>query len=118
MLLEGRFRFRESRRERFHSRRAPSADLVVIGSHCVGLDYLLSALQQSGVTSKLINVGSTANTLDDIQGPLTVAGGGGSNVLNVNDQGTTTSQTFAIASTFRPRCNESKHFPRPGATVL
>jgi putative molybdopterin biosynthesis protein len=36
------------------------ADLVVIGSHCVGLDFLLSALQQRGVTSKLITVGSSA----------------------------------------------------------
>ena len=36
------------------------ADLVVIGSHCVGLDYLLSQLQQRGITSKLLNVGSSA----------------------------------------------------------
>jgi putative molybdopterin biosynthesis protein len=36
------------------------ADLVVIGSHCVGLDYLLSKLQQRGITSKLITVGSSA----------------------------------------------------------
>lgn len=36
------------------------ADLIVIGSHCVGLDYLLSELQKRGVTSKFIAVGSTA----------------------------------------------------------
>jgi putative molybdopterin biosynthesis protein len=36
------------------------ADLVVIGSHCVGLDYLLSQLQRRGVTAKLITVGSSA----------------------------------------------------------
>src|SRR5207253_1366590 len=36
------------------------ADLVAIGSHCLGLDYLLSGLQQRGVISKLINVGSSA----------------------------------------------------------
>jgi putative molybdopterin biosynthesis protein len=36
------------------------ADLVVIGSHCVGLDFLLSELQRQGMHSKLINVGSTA----------------------------------------------------------
>jgi len=36
------------------------ADLVVIGSHCIGLDYLLSALQDRGVRSKFLAVGSTA----------------------------------------------------------
>lgn len=36
------------------------ADLVVIGSHCVGLDFLLSRLQQQGFSTKLINVGSSA----------------------------------------------------------
>jgi putative molybdopterin biosynthesis protein len=36
------------------------ADLVVIGSHCVGLDCLLSDLQRRGIKSKLITVGSTA----------------------------------------------------------
>ncbi len=36
------------------------ADLIVIGSHCVGLDYLLSELQRRGVTSKLLTVGSSA----------------------------------------------------------
>ena len=36
------------------------ADLVVIGSHCIGLDYLLGALEQRGVRSKFLAVGSTA----------------------------------------------------------
>ena len=36
------------------------ADLVVIGSHCIGLDYLLGELQQRGVRSKFLGVGSTA----------------------------------------------------------
>ena len=35
------------------------ADLVVIGSHCVGLDLILSTLQQDGTHSKLMTVGST-----------------------------------------------------------
>ncbi|WP_158047587.1 molybdopterin biosynthesis protein [Skermanella pratensis] len=34
------------------------ADLVVIGSHCVGLDHLLGLLQRRGVTVKVLNVGS------------------------------------------------------------
>ena len=35
-------------------------DLVVIGSHCVGLDYLLGVLQGRGVRSKFLAVGSLA----------------------------------------------------------
>src|SRR5205085_12610365 len=35
------------------------ADLVVIGSHCTGLDYLLGELHARGVTSKVLAVGST-----------------------------------------------------------
>ncbi len=36
------------------------ANLVVIGSHCIGLDYLLGELQQRGVRTKFLAVGSTA----------------------------------------------------------
>jgi putative molybdopterin biosynthesis protein len=36
------------------------ADLVVIGSHCVGLDYLLGVLQKQGIRSKFLAVGSSA----------------------------------------------------------
>ena len=35
------------------------ADLVVIGSHCVGLDVLIGRLQAEGVSVKALNVGST-----------------------------------------------------------
>ncbi len=34
------------------------ADLVVIGSHCVGLDYLLGRLEEQGVRGKFLAVGS------------------------------------------------------------
>jgi putative molybdopterin biosynthesis protein len=37
-----------------------AADLVVIGSHCVGLDYLLGLLQEKGFHTKFMSVGSTA----------------------------------------------------------
>jgi putative molybdopterin biosynthesis protein len=50
------------------------ADLVVIGSHCVGLDFLLSKLQQQGVTSKLITVGSSAGLEAVRRGECDVAG--------------------------------------------
>jgi len=36
------------------------ADLVVIGSHCVGLDFLLGRLQDRGFRAKFMAVGSTA----------------------------------------------------------
>jgi putative molybdopterin biosynthesis protein len=51
------------------------ADLVVIGSHCVGLDFLLSKLQrQQGVTSKLITVGSSAGLEAVRRGECDLAG--------------------------------------------
>jgi putative molybdopterin biosynthesis protein len=50
------------------------ADLVVIGSHCVGLDYLLSALQQDGVRSKFLAVGSLAGLEAARRGECDVAG--------------------------------------------
>ena len=34
------------------------ADLVVIGSHCVGLDLLLSKLNAQGFSTKVLHVGS------------------------------------------------------------
>lgn len=36
------------------------ADLVIIGSHCIGLDYLLGEVQQRGIRPKFLAVGSTA----------------------------------------------------------
>jgi putative molybdopterin biosynthesis protein len=50
------------------------ADLVAIGSHCVGLDYLLSQLQLRGITSKLINVGSSAGLEAVRRGECDLAG--------------------------------------------
>jgi putative molybdopterin biosynthesis protein len=50
------------------------ADLVVIGSHCVGLDFLLSQLQRRGVTGKLLNVGSSAGLLAAKRGECDIAG--------------------------------------------
>ena len=50
------------------------ADLVVIGSHCIGLDYLLGELQQQGVRSKFLAVGSTAGLDAAKRGECDVAG--------------------------------------------
>jgi putative molybdopterin biosynthesis protein len=50
------------------------ADLIVIGSHCIGLDYLLGALQQRGVRSKFLAVGSTAGLDAAKRGECDLAG--------------------------------------------
>jgi putative molybdopterin biosynthesis protein len=49
-------------------------DLIVIGSHCVGLDVLLGALHRRGYTSKVLNVGSTAGLHAAKRGECDVAG--------------------------------------------
>ena len=50
------------------------ADLVVIGSHCLGLDYLLGELQRRGVRSKFLAVGSTAGLDAAKRGECDLAG--------------------------------------------
>ena len=51
------------------------ADLVVIGSHCIGLDYLLGAAAAPGAsTSKFLAVGSTAGLDAARRGECDVAG--------------------------------------------
>ncbi len=50
------------------------ADLVVIGSHCVGLDYLLGQLHAKGVRSKFLAVGSTGGLTAARRGECDLAG--------------------------------------------
>jgi putative molybdopterin biosynthesis protein len=50
------------------------ADLVVIGSHCIGLDYLLGELERRGVRSKFLAVGSQAGLDAARRGECDVAG--------------------------------------------
>jgi len=50
------------------------ADLVVIGSHCVGLDYLLGRLQDRGFQTKFMAVGSTAGLEAAKRGECDLAG--------------------------------------------
>ncbi|MGQ9575226.1 MAG: molybdopterin biosynthesis protein [Thermoguttaceae bacterium] len=51
-----------------------AADLVVIGSHCVGLDWLLGRLQQEGFRTKFMAVGSTAGLQAAQRGECDLAG--------------------------------------------
>jgi len=50
------------------------ADLVSIGSHCIGLDYLLSLLHRQGFITKQLNVGSTAGLQAAQRGECDIAG--------------------------------------------
>jgi putative molybdopterin biosynthesis protein len=50
------------------------ADLVVIGSQCIGLDYLLGELQKNGVRTKFLAVGSTGGLDAAKRGECDVAG--------------------------------------------
>jgi len=50
------------------------ADLVVIGSHCVGLDWLLTRLQQRGFSSRLLTVGSSGGLAAAKRGECDLAG--------------------------------------------
>jgi putative molybdopterin biosynthesis protein len=51
-----------------------AADLVVIGSHCIGLDYLLGQLQEQGFHSKFLAVGSTGGLEAARRGECDLAG--------------------------------------------
>jgi putative molybdopterin biosynthesis protein len=50
------------------------ADLVVVGSHCVGLDLLLAEMQRRGWQTKSLTVGSTAGLEAAKRGQCDIAG--------------------------------------------
>jgi putative molybdopterin biosynthesis protein len=54
-------------------RELPLADLVVIGSHCAGLDMIASALAKTGFTIKLLAVGSQGGLAAARRGECDVA---------------------------------------------
>ena len=51
-----------------------AADLVVIGSHCVGLDVLLGEMNRQGMATKLMSVGSQAGLEAARRGQCDLAG--------------------------------------------
>ncbi len=56
------------------SRELRLADATCIGSHCVGLDYLMNCLKREGFQGKIINVGSTAGLQAARRGESDIAG--------------------------------------------
>jgi putative molybdopterin biosynthesis protein len=56
------------------SRDVRLADVTIIGSHCVGLDYLVNCLKRHGMQGKIINVGSTAGLQAARRGEADIAG--------------------------------------------
>ena len=56
------------------SRTLEPADLVTIGSHCVGLDYLLRELQALGLNTKSMHVGSQGGLAAVRRGECDIAG--------------------------------------------
>lgn len=50
------------------------ADLVIIGSHCIGLDYLVNVLQKQGMRVKTIHVGSMGGLMAAKRGECDIAG--------------------------------------------
>src|SRR5262249_37219408 len=53
----------------------------------------------SSAGSDTVNVGSSTNTLDGVQGPLGVNGSGGFDILNINDQGSTKPHVYTQTAT-------------------
>jgi hypothetical protein len=51
-----------------------------------------------GAGKNTINIGSTANTLDTIQGQVSVLGALGGDTLNINDQGSKTPHTYFLGT--------------------
>ena len=56
------------------SESAHSPGLIMIGSHCVGLDYLIGEMQKRGVSSKFLAVGSMGGVLAAERGECDLAG--------------------------------------------
>ncbi len=56
------------------SRTSKPADLIIIGSHCMGLDLIISRLQQLGIQVRFMSVGSSAGLAAVKKGQCDIAG--------------------------------------------
>jgi hypothetical protein len=83
---------------------SPAAGLA--GSNAYAIQSVPAGISvglKAGTGGDVFLVGSTANTLDLIQGPVTVNGIAGSTSMTVNDQGTTTAQNWDVANSWIDR---------------
>ncbi|BCG66037.1 MAG: molybdopterin molybdotransferase /putative molybdopterin biosynthesis protein [Methyloprofundus sp.] len=56
------------------SRDTKPADLVIIGSHCLGLDLIMSLLKRKGIQVRFMSVGSSAGLIAVKRGQCDIAG--------------------------------------------
>ena len=73
------------------------ADLVIIGSHCIGLDVIAGRLQAEGISVKVLNVGST--------GGLAAAKRGECDIAPIHLMDPATGDVQPSASDVRPRAH-------------
>lgn len=52
---------------------AEQADLIIVGSHCVGLDFLIGILERDGIRVKALNVGSFGGLAAAARGECDIA---------------------------------------------
>jgi hypothetical protein len=72
------------------------------GGNIFNVQKTSGSLEIEGETGKnTTNIGSAANTLDTIQGPVTVLGALGGDTLNINDQGSKTPHTYLQGVNFQ-----------------
>jgi Ca2+-binding RTX toxin-like protein len=90
--------------------------IVVNGSSSAAMTYTINGTAagvpltvNAGSGDDTVTVGGAGNTLDVLQGALTVNGQDGTDVLNLNDQGGTTGQTYTLGS---------GSLQRPGAATI
>lgn len=80
--------------ERVNLLAGSGADTVAVLSTASGIPVSVAA----GAGADSLTVGSDVNSLDDLLGDITLAGGGGSDRLTINDQGDAGGNTYNLAA--------------------
>ncbi|GIT70679.1 MAG: hypothetical protein Ct9H300mP28_04930 [Pseudomonadota bacterium] len=58
----------------FWEKKVRPPDLMFIGSHCVGLDYLMGEMQKRGVSCRFLAVGSMGGVMAAKRGECDISG--------------------------------------------